>query len=74
MKLAIISVAIIGVVLYILFSNPKPICDEIRTQGRDSLLFRSSLKSNNYPSTKEIFKTLEDAGLESCFLKEDLGG
>ena len=72
MKLAIIGVAIIGIVLYVLFSDPKPVYDETRAQGRDSLLFRSSLNPDKYPSTKEVFKTLEDAGIKPCFLEADI--
>lgn len=72
MKLVIVGVAILGVVLYVLFSDPKPVYNETWTQGRGSLLFHSSLKLDNYPSTKEVFKTLEDAGIKPCFLKDDI--
>lgn len=70
---AIISFAIYGLVLCILFSAHKTGYDGTRAQGRDSLLFHSSLKTDNYPSTKEVFKTLEDAGIEPCFLKDNWG-
>lgn len=72
MELAIIGIAIIGVVLYVLFSDPKPVYDETWAHGRGSSLFHSSLKPDNYPSTKEVFKILKDAGIEPCFLKDDL--
>ena len=72
MKLVIVVVAIIGVVLYVLFSDPKPVYDETRVQGRGSLLFHSSLKPDKYPSTKDVFKTLEDAGIDPCFLEVDI--
>ena len=73
MKLVILcAVVVIGLVLYILFSDPKPVYDETWAQGRGSSLFYSSLKPDNYPSTKEVFKTLKDAGIEPCFLKDDL--
>ena len=72
MELVIVFVAVIALVVYILFSDPKPVYDQKRVQGRNSLLFRSSLKPDNYPSTKEVFKTLEDAGIEPCFLKNDI--
>lgn len=72
MKLAIIGIAIIGVVLYVLFSDPKPVYDKTYAQGRGSSLFNTSLKPDNYPSTKEVFKTLEDAGIEPCFLEADI--
>ena len=72
MELAIIGIAISGVVLYVLFSDPKPVCDETYAQGRGSLLFHSSLKPDNYASTKEVFKTLQDAGIEPCFMREDI--
>ena len=72
MELVIIGIAIIGVMLYVLFSDPKPVYDEKWAQGRGSSLFHSSLKPDNYPSTKEVFKTLEDAGIKPCFLEADI--
>lgn len=72
MELVIIIGAIVGLVLYILFSDPKPVYDDTWTQGRGSSLFHSSLKPDNYPSTKEVFKTLKDAGIEPCFMKVDI--
>ena len=72
MELVIVFVAVIALVVYILFSDPKPVYDETWAQGRGSSLFYSSLKPDNYPSTKEVFKTLKDAGIEPCFLKDDL--
>lgn len=71
MELVIIIGAIVGLVLYILFSDPKPVYDETWAQGRGSSLFHSSLKPDNYPSTKEVFKTLKDAGIEPCFMRTD---
>ena len=72
MKLVFIGVVIIGVVLYVLFSAPRPVYDETWVQGRGSSLFHPSLKPDKYPSTKEVFKTLEDAGIKPCFLEADI--
>lgn len=71
MKLVFIGVAILGAVLYVLFSDPKPVYDETWAQGRGCSLFHSSLRPDKYPVTKEVFKTLEDAGIKPCFLKND---
>lgn len=65
----VLYISIIGLIL---FSAPKTVYDETRTLDRDSLLFHSSLKPDNYPSTKEIFQTLKDAGIEPCFLKDEV--
>ncbi len=72
MKLVIVGIAILVVVLYVLFSEPKPVHDETRVQGRGSLLFHSSLRPDKYPSTKEVFKTLDEAGIKPCFLESDI--
>lgn len=56
--------------LFIFLDNPKP--HNWRELGQYSLLFKSSLKSDNYPSEKEVFQTLKDAGVEPCFLGNDL--
>jgi phage major head subunit gpT-like protein len=65
---------VIGVLLtlaiFILFDDPKP--HNWRELGRYSPLFKSSLKSDNYQSQEEVFKTLKDAGIGPCFLGSDL--
>jgi hypothetical protein len=68
---AIVAIAILLVVgVFIFLDNPKPY--NWRELGRYSPLFKSSLKSDNYPPEKEVFKTLKDAGIEPCFLNNDL--
>ena len=57
-------------ILYILFSHPKP--HNWRELGRYSPLFKNhDLKPDNYPSEKEVFQTLKDAGIQPCFLQID---
>lgn len=58
---------VLGTLAYISFSNPKT-NDEKSKCGKDSALFHSSLRMDNYPATEKIFQTLKDAGIEPCFL------
>jgi hypothetical protein len=67
--LLIIGILIIPA-LYVFLYHPKP--HNWRELGRYSLLFKSSLKSDNYPSEQEVFKTLKDAGIGPTFLGADL--
>lgn len=71
MKLFIIIAAILLTLLYIMFSDPKSSKSVSAAGGRDSVLYRSSIR-NSYPSTKEVFQTLDDADIPPCFLEADL--
>lgn len=62
--------ALFVLAIFILFDDPRP--RNWREMGRYSTLFKTSLKSDNYPSEVEVFKTLKDAGIEPCFLARDL--
>lgn len=71
MKLFIIIAAIVLTLLYIMFSDPKSARNVSAASGRDSILYRSSIR-NSYPSTKEVFQTLDEADIPACFLEADL--
>lgn len=71
LKIILIILGILGIpTLYVLFSDPKP--HNWRELGRYSTLFKSSLKPDRYSAEKEVFQTLKDAGIEPCFLNNDL--
>ena len=70
---AIIGFSILLLVgIFILFDNPKP--HNWRELGRYSSLFKSSLRSDNYPTEQQVFQTLKDAGIGPTFLSADLKG
>lgn len=71
MKLTIIVVAIVSVLLYIMFSDPKSSRTSSKSGSRDSSLYRSSIK-NSYPPTKDVFQVLKEANIPPCFLEADL--
>ena len=55
--------------LIIFLDDPKP--HNWRELGRYSTLYKSSLREN-YPSEREVFRTLKEAGIKPCFLSADL--
>ena len=68
MKLIMFVVfVVVCLIVYILFSDPKPQTDLTMDEGRNSTLYNSCIK-NSYPSTREIFKTLKDANIPPTFM------
>lgn len=68
MKLILFVVFVVAcLVLYILFSDPKPQTNHTMDKGRNSTLYNSCIR-NSYPSTRVIFKTLKDANIPPTFM------
>ena len=68
MKPVLVIFSILLTFLYIMFSDPKP--HNWEKLGRYSLLFKSSLKSDNY-SPEEVSQTFKEAGISPCFLDSE---
>jgi hypothetical protein len=66
MPILLVLMALITPAIYVLFFNPKP--SNWRELGRYSTSFKSGLFQDDCPSEAEIFQTLKDADIESCFL------
>lgn len=66
MEIIIIPIAMGGVVLYVLLSNPKT-----RNIARNSIMFQSSLKNNGVNENK-VFKMLKEAKIGPCFRQSSL--
>lgn len=63
-------VSAVGLVVYILLDDPKPIHRKIGCKA-SPILFKSSLKTGGVDE-KVVFKTLKDAGIGPSFLGSDL--
>lgn len=66
----IVAGVLLALAVFILFDDPKP--HNWRELGRYSTLFKTCIRSDDYPSEAEVFKTLKDAGIGPCFLGADL--
>jgi len=70
MVIFIVGATVVGIIGYILLSDPKT--KDRKIGGKASpILFKSSLKTGGVDE-KEVFKTLKDAGIKPCFLDADL--
>ena len=70
MVIFIVGATVVGLIGYILLSDPKT--KDRKIGGKASpILFKSSLKTGGVDE-KEVFKTLKDAGIKPCFLDADL--
>ena len=70
MTIIIVGATVVGLIGYILLSDPKP--KDRKIGGKASpILFKSSLRIGG-ANEKEVFKTLKEAGIEPCFLDADL--
>ena len=70
MTIIIVGATVVGLIGYILLSDPKP--KDRKIGGKASpILFKSSLRMGG-ANEKEVVKTLKEAGIEPCFLDAEL--